>query len=223
MRLETRIISQDSDRAMDFMEILMRWDFIQAISQLQKKWEINPKIFAGRDQKGEEGMIKLLENDELRKDVKSILESLEISTTWEDLVLKHVVGYQLFPQTDKVQEITKNPRGLTLVRDPEDSDYLYLRVGPETTHYDFKKSWEEIKKMKGNQALRKRGRKHPIRDFEIFALSRENKTIKEIYTIIKNRFGKSSDLDFGHIKKIVSYFNTLLKIPKKERVKLRTK
>ena len=155
--------------------------------------------------------------------MQNLLSSLKISLSWEDIVHQYIVDNTLYPYNSDSIHITKNKRGLILEINPDNSDDIILRVGPETVLSDFKTAWDKIRNIRKYVPPRKRKRTLFIRNYEIFLMARDGKNINQICTYIEKKYGDSKDLDYGNIKKIVSEFYTRLRIPKKERPKLKTK
>lgn len=222
MRL-AKNISKDNGRAIDFIEITMRQDFKDAVKKLRHKWNIDTDFLSGDSEEASTEWLRFLENNELREDVKDLLAFLSLSLSWLGVAHMYIVDDNFYSYNDTSHWITSNPLGLVLEQDLENPDNIILRVGAETAWPDFKIAWEEIKKIRGIVTPRKRERKLFLRDYEIFSLAKNGKTIPEICTTIEDKYGKSKDLDYGNIKKIVSDFYTRLKISKEERVTLKTR
>jgi hypothetical protein len=198
----------------------MRLDFNNAVEVLRKKWSIDPDALSESSKEAENEWLRFLEDANLHMDVKKMLKALKISASWTDVVHQYVVDGNLHPYNDTSHFITQNKNGLVLETNLDDDNEILLRVGPETTFSDFKIAWEEIKKRRRNTPPRKRDREKFIRDYEIFSMAREGMTLNKIWAAIHTKYGE--DLEYHTIKKVVSVFYTRLKIPKKDRVELKT-
>lgn len=216
MRL-AHTISKDEGRAIEFIEMTMRPDFVAAIKKLRTKWEINVNEFSDNSEESEKKWLHFLEDSDISKDVKILLSELKILSSWKTVVHQYLIDDNLYPYNSNENQITKDSNGLTLEIDLENTDHIVLRVGPKTTYEDFKIAWSEIVLHRKLKPLRKRVRGNFLRDYQIFILARDGATIREIFSTEAGR-----GMDFGHIKKIVSAFYDKLKIPKKDRRPLRT-
>jgi len=211
----------DSGRPSDFIEITMRPDFKKAVEELRRKWNIDSDALSESSKEAEDEWLRYLENSDLHSDVMSMLKALKLSSSWADVTHQHVVDGSLYPYNDSSHHITQNKNGLVLETGFENDEEIILRVGPETVFSDFKIAWEEIKKRRKNTPPRKRDRQKFIRDYEIFSMARDGMTLGQIWAVINKRYGE--DLEYHTIKKVVSDFYTRLKIPKKDRIELRTR
>ncbi len=219
MRL-VETISKDNGRAIDFIEISMRHDFKEAVTKLREKWNIDADSISENTDYSIKEWLKFLEDDNLRKDVRELIINLKLSSSWEDVIHQYVVDGSLYPYSDTSSQVTSNSEGLILETNPDDINDIILRVGPETVFSDFKTAWDKIKKYRKVFTPRKREKKKFLIQYEIFRLSQDNKSIIEIYRIIKEKY--KQEVDLGNIKKIISYFNKQLKIPKQKRNKIVT-
>lgn len=214
-------ISEDKGRPMDFIEMTMQPSFEKAVVALRKKWEIDTDYLSSNTKEAQDDWMRLLENTDLLTDVQELLKKFNLSQSWDEVVQQYVVDNDTYYYKDESPFITKNSRGLVMLVSMENPDDIVLRVGPETIFSDFKKAWEKIKQYRKVPQSRKRVRTQFIRDYEIFNQARSGASIATIHAYIKEKY--SDDLDFGNIKKIVSEFYNRLKIPEKERCKLKTK
>ena len=219
-RLEHNI-SEDKGRPMDFIEMTMQPTFEKAVTALRKKWEIDTDYLSSNTKEAQDDWMRLLENTNLLTDVQELLKKLNLSQSWDEVVQQYVVDNDTYYYKDESPFITKNSKGLVMSVNMENLDDIVLHVGPETIFSDFKKAWEKIKKLRKVSLPRKRVRTQFIRDYEIFNQARSGASTATIHAHVKEKYG--DDLDFGNIKKIVSEFYRRLKIPEKERRKLKTK
>lgn len=216
-------LSKDKGRAIDFVEMTMRPDFVDAIEKLRIENNIDKNFLLSGTNESEEELMDFLENGDssIVKDVKDLLINLKISLSWQNIVYSYVFTGNCFPYNDESPEVINNADGLILKVDTDNYDKLILEIGKDTTMEEFKNSWDVIKKYRKMKPKRKKEKVNFLRDYKIFSLANDGKTIKEICNIIQKEF-EIDNLDYGNIKKIVSSFYKRLKIPKKDRVKLIT-
>ena len=220
MRL-VETISKDSGRSVDFIEMTMRSDFKEAVEELRKKWSIDTDALSGSSKEAEDDWLYYLENSDLHSDVMNMLKKLKLSSSWADVAHQYVVDDSTYRYNDSSHFITKNENGLVLETGFDDKDgKIILRVGPETVFSDFKIAWGKIKRLRKYAPPRRRNREKFIRDYEIFSMAKSGVTINKIWRHIRDKYGE--DLEYHTIKKVVSEFYTRLKIPKKDRVELKT-
>lgn len=217
MRLDN-YLSKDNNRAIKFIEMTLRPDFERAINELRRKHQIN--LEDTEEAESKRMYLLEMEDSEIASDVEKILSQLGINQSWKDIVYQYLIDDSGYSYNNKDPYITINSNGLRISVNTENTDDIILYVGPETTYRDYRNAWNEIKKNRKNIPVRKKERNNFLRDYYIYTLVKENKSITEICNIVEKDF--KIDISYGNIKKIFTTFCNHLKIPKKDRPKLRT-
>ena len=216
MRL-VHYFSKDEGRPIDFIEMTERADFQEAVAELRAKWEIDVDYISENTKDSQDAWISLLENTRLGSDVSKMLEKLDITKNWNEVVHQFVVDGDHYSYNSKETAITRDSDGLILGIDV-DSNKTTLNVGDNTTFEDMKNAWSKIVEYR-KKPERRRNRKNFLRDYAIYRMAKDGFTISKIHTSILAEY--KEDLDYGHIKKVVNEFYNRTKTPKNERPELK--
>lgn len=218
MRLRSiKYISQNQNRPMDLIEMTMQPDFCDAVEKIRKKWSIDPRRLSEGSDAAQRELLSLMENEHLPDEIEAMLHKLGVAKGWTEIIQQYVLDGNIYPHYSKDPFITCNPDGLLLERSDDNPEEVVLRVGLDTTREDLMLAWREIERNRKKYVPRKRSRKNFFRDYRIYKLACEGKTIIEIHRVF---LGEGIDIDLGNIKKILSAFCSRLKIPKKDRPQL---
>ena len=216
MRL-VHYFSKDEGRPIDFIEMTERADFQEAVAELRAKWEIDVDYISENTKDSQDAWISLLENTRLGSDVSKMLEKLDITKNWNEVVHQFVVDGDHYSYNSKETAITRDSDGLILGIDV-DSNKTTLNVGDNTTFEDMKNAWSKIVEYR-KKPERRRNRKNFLRDYAIYRMAKDGFTISKIHTSILTEY--KENLDYGHIKKVVNEFYNRTKTPKNERPELK--
>ncbi len=201
-------LSKKADKKDDFFRLLLNSDFEKDVARIRKMFDINPLVFESFNE--ERLWIRLMENNDLRKEVRKILKKHKCSEQWEDQITQYVIDEDFIPPNDT------DPDGLRLEMDSNLKDVNHpeyaLIINNGTTIRDIKKAWPLVQRMLVRDRKRnKRPWKNFWRDYQIYQLSQKY-SYKEVASLIARKYGV---LDIGLLKKIVSEFRSKIGIKNK--------
>lgn len=213
-----KYLTKNPKKKEEIFRLIIRPDFDEAVSIIRKKWDIDI-----HEPLSEKDYISLMENVQLALDVKELMKKFKLPERLLDLLHGYIVVNDFVPSGNT------DPEGLSLeIHFDNEAEFstgeprYFLRLSKNTTLLDIKRAWPKIQKeLRSDKKTKNRPWGKFWRDYEIYKLSTNGKTIEEIACFIKEKF--KEDLDFGNIKKIESTFRKKIGMPKKNKLKMTSK
>lgn len=199
---------KNTDHLKGFM-LFLNPEFREKVEGIREKFKTENYEFDGYNGKNGREIASLMENVRLINEVENLRKYFKLSKRYDDFLVEYVVTDDSLPSYDI--------EGLRL----EEVDYgngdveHKLLLTRETKLKDIIKAWPLIEKELGGKGKKNKSWKRFWRDYDIYELAKEGKTIDEICNIIEDKYGDS--LDYGNIKKIESDFRKKIGIAKKYR------
>jgi hypothetical protein len=190
-------------------------EFLQKIQVIRKKFEIDPSEFDESNEELDKKFMSFQENMELYSDVEKIRKELKLSEEWQDFLVDYVITDYIIPTYDfdgLKLEIEENKN--------EEKEYKLI-LTKNTTLEEIIFAWPQIEKELGKNNTRNKPWKKFWRDYDIYTMTEEGKTVNQICSLINEKYG--DDLEYGTIIKTDSSFRKKMEIsniPRKYKLKI---
>lgn len=184
-------------------------EFQEAVLAMREKWAVELR----EAEESEKDWDFFINEKEYREALNAILKRFSLHEEWEELVDGYILWGDDFVMRDPnaPQVIKKISDDVTDSSD-EPIEFL-IKVSPFTTKDEVLRAWRDAKKQMQETVPKVKKFKLWLkfkRDTMIYKLAIDGKSIEEICNTIRQKYGE--DLDYGHIKKIVSNYHRRMKI-----------
>lgn len=178
--------------------------FRQEVREIRDRFEI-------QDEYDINEIERLFGDEILLAEARKLRKSLKLTSRWDDYILEYIITNETIPSYDI------DGLRLEIKTDSVNEKEYLLHLTENSTLKDIILTWPMIEKLVGVKKSREKPWKKFWRDYTIYELNNEGKTLSEIYKIINDKYGE--DLDYGNIKKIASSFKKRLNISNKQKLK----
>ncbi len=185
-------------------------DFEKEVKNIRNAFDIDLSETTEDEKETEKRIVSFMEDVELNNKVNELRKKFKLQKQWHDMLMDYVVCDETLP--------SYYIGGLKLEIDEKKECKLILTK--ETTLKEIIMAWPQIEKELGKNNKRNKPWKKFWRDYDIYKMAEEGKSINEISKLINQRYG--DNLDYGNIKKIESSFRKkvgISKIPRKNKLK----
>lgn len=188
-------------------------EFKEEVENIRDTFDITLDETMEDTKEAERKVISFIEDDKLNKRVEELRKKFKLQKQWRNMLMDYVIFNETLPNY--------YIGGLKLEIDDEDEYKLILTK--DTTLKEIILAWPAIEKELGKSKTRDKPWRKFWRDYDIYKMAEDGKTVNEICSLICKKYGE--DLQYGNIIKIESSFRKKIgasKIARKNKLKIVT-
>lgn len=208
---QIKYVVKNKDKLDEILHLILREDFDNDVQRIRKGH--SKILFSIKNGFSVQYPIDKNHKNDIDRDIQYMLIRFNLPDSWYNFLKRYILYNDIFPESydpNIALEIGKDLRGMKKVS---------LLLNDKTSREDFLKVWPEIRKeFRGKQkAKRRRMPSEFDRDYEIFKLYEQGKSIEEICNLMEQKYGKN--LEHHIVKNAVSKIRKMLRKSERRQLK----